>query len=106
MDPKQRLVQIEQEKRQWQKYYEDEERRIEEEYVRREAEIDEELKEGTKILYAQGSQGNFLYEKILDRPGIEPVTLSMVMLNTRAFTASAIWALDCITYKAERVSRL
>ena len=48
---------------------------------------------GTKILYAQGSQGNFLYEKILDRPGIEPVTLSMVMLNTRAFTASAIWAL-------------
>ncbi|KXJ83999.1 hypothetical protein RP20_CCG024152 [Aedes albopictus] len=29
---------------------------------------------------------------ILDRPGIEPVTLSMVMLNTRAFTASAIWA--------------
>ncbi|KXJ82451.1 hypothetical protein RP20_CCG013672 [Aedes albopictus] len=27
---------------------------------------------------------------ILDRPGIEPVTLSMVMLNTRAFTASAI----------------
>ncbi|KXJ76444.1 hypothetical protein RP20_CCG009638 [Aedes albopictus] len=31
--------------------------------------------------------------RILDRPGIEPVTLSMVMLNTRAFTASAIWAL-------------
>ncbi|KXJ73041.1 hypothetical protein RP20_CCG016636 [Aedes albopictus] len=31
--------------------------------------------------------------EILDRPGIEPVTLSMVMLNTRAFTASAIWAL-------------
>ena len=48
MDPKQRLVQIEQEKRQWQKYYEDEERRIEEEYVRREAEIDEELKEGLR----------------------------------------------------------
>ncbi|KXJ81534.1 hypothetical protein RP20_CCG019015 [Aedes albopictus] len=31
--------------------------------------------------------------QILDRPGIEPVTLSMVMLNTRAFTASAIWAI-------------
>lgn len=29
----------------------------------------------------------------LDRPEIEPVTLSMVLLNIRAFTASVTWAL-------------
>lgn len=44
-------------------------------------------------IYAQGSQVNLHYEKFLDQLRIEPVTLSKVLLNTRAFTASAIWAL-------------
>lgn len=42
---------------------------------------------GTRILYVQGNQGNLLHEKFLDRRPVEPVTLSMVLLKTRAFTA-------------------
>lgn len=43
----------------------------------------------TWILYAQEYTH---HEKILDRAEIEPVTLSTVVLNTRAFSSSATWA--------------
>lgn len=41
----------------------------------------------TEIRYARGCHGYFLYENFLDRPKIEPVNPSMVILDTHAFTA-------------------
>lgn len=45
------------------------------------------------VLYAQGIQENFFYEKFLGRPGVEPVIRSIARMITHAFTAVAIGAL-------------
>lgn len=45
---------------------------------------------GTNIRYAQGSLENVLYENILDRSVVEPVTLIMIMLKTHAVTVVTI----------------
>lgn len=39
-------------------------------------------------VYAQAKQENFLHEKFRDRPATASVILSMIMFNTRWFTAS------------------
>lgn len=44
------------------------------------------------ILNAQESQENFHPEKFLDRAGIMPITVSMLLLNSRALTAWVILA--------------
>lgn len=54
---------------------------------------------GMKMFYAHEVQGNIKNKKFLERPGIQLVTLSIVLLNIRAFTASAIiWALHITSY--------
>lgn len=47
---------------------------------------------GTKLLYVQKSR-SFSIRKVLDRPGCEPVTFSMVFSNAYAFIAYDIWVL-------------
>lgn len=42
----------------------------------------------TKMLYAQESQENFLHKKFVERPGIEPITLS---INIVALKLTLIW---------------
>lgn len=39
----------------------------------------------TKIFYAKG---NFHFKKFLGRSGIEPATLRMIVMNTRALTTA------------------